>query len=99
MGPRAVFFYSPKNLGGRSARRDRFVRLDLLREPWTRTTLQFVKAGSAVNLERALRADARLGGHFVTGHIDGTGRIVRWERSGADHVLEIAAPPDILRYV
>ena len=43
------------------------------------------------------RADGRLGGHFVTGHIDGLGRITRWERSGADHVLDIAAPPEVMR--
>ena len=40
-----------------------------------------------------------LGGHFVTGHIDGTGRIIRWERAGQDHVLDIAAPPEVMRYV
>ena len=52
-----------------------------------------------MNLERPLRADGRLDGHFVTGHVDGIGRIVRWERTGRDHVLEISAPADILRYV
>src|SRR5438093_13407878 len=48
---------------------------DLLRETWERTNLQFVASGSLVNLERSLRADGRLDGHFVTGHIDGLGRI------------------------
>ena len=38
-------------------------------------------------------------GHFVTGHIDGTGRIIRWERAGRDRVLEIEAPKDVMRYV
>jgi riboflavin synthase len=52
-----------------------------------------------VNLERALRADARLGGHFVTGHIDGTGRITRWEKKGADHLLDVSAPAGIMRYI
>lgn len=79
--------------------RDRLVRFDLLRETWERTNLQFAKAGSLVNLERALAVGARLGGHFVTGHVDGVGRITRWERAGADHVLDIAAPPDVRRYV
>jgi riboflavin synthase len=46
-----------------------------------------------------LRADGRLDGHFVTGHIDGIGKISRWERAGADHVLEIAPPADLLRYI
>lgn len=77
----------------------RLVRMDLLRETWKRTNLQFAKPGSLVNLERSLQVGARLGGHFVTGHIDGTGRITRWERAGEDHVLEIAAPPEVMRYV
>ena len=50
-------------------------------------------------VERSLRADSRLGGHFVTGHIDGLGKIIHWERAGDDHVLEIAAPTDVMRYV
>jgi riboflavin synthase len=57
------------------------------------------RPGSLVDLERPLRADAELGGHFVTGHIDGVGRIIRWERVGRDQVLDIAAPPDVMRYV
>jgi riboflavin synthase len=72
---------------------------DLLRETWQRTNLQFCKAGSAVNLERSLAANGRFGGHFVTGHIDGMGKITRWERMGADHVLDIAAPKETRRYV
>lgn len=77
----------------------RLVRMDLLRETWKRTNLQSAKPGAVVNLERSLQVGARLGGHFVTGHIDGTGRISRWERAGEDHVLEIAAPPEVMRYV
>jgi riboflavin synthase len=76
-----------------------FARFDLLKETWQRTNLQFAKAGSLVNLERPLRPDGNLGGHFVTGHIDGVGRITRWERLGQDHVLDIAAPPEVMRYV
>src|SRR5579871_4415779 len=64
----------------------RLVRMDLLKETWKRTNLQFTKPGSLVNLERSLQVGARLGGHFVTGHVDGTGRITRWERAGEDHV-------------
>src|SRR5688572_8460269 len=75
------------------------MHFDLLRETWTRTNLQFAREGSLVNLERSLSADGRLGGHVVTGHIDGVGKIARWERAGADHVLDIAAPRDVLRYV
>jgi riboflavin synthase len=77
----------------------RLVQFDLLIETWQRTNLQFAKPGSLVNLERPLRTDGNLGGHFVTGHIDGTGKIIRWERAGQDHVLDIAAPPEVMRYV
>ena len=77
----------------------RLAQFDLLKETWNRTNLQFAQRGSLVNLERPLRADGNLGGHFVTGHIDGVGRITRWERMGQDHVLDIEAPADVMRYV
>jgi riboflavin synthase len=75
------------------------IRFDLLQESWQRTNFQYAQPGSLVNLERSLRANGELGGHFVTGHVDGLGRIVRWERSGKDHVLDIAAPPEVMRYL
>ena len=75
------------------------VGFDLLRETWRLTNLQFALPGSLVNLERPLRADGRLDGHFVTGHIDGLGHITRWERAGADHMLDITAAPDVMRYI
>ena len=77
----------------------RLARFDLLNETWMRTNLQFAHPGSLLNLERSLRADGSLGGHFVTGHIDGIGTITRWERSGKDHVLDITAPAEVMRYV
>jgi riboflavin synthase len=77
----------------------KLLHFDVLQESWTRTNLQFAKPGALVNLERPLRADGELGGHFVTGHVDGVGKINRWEKSGTDHVLEIAAPAEVLRYV
>lgn len=79
--------------------RQRTLEFDLLRETWDRTNLSDAQPGHAVNLERALAAGARLGGHFVTGHIDATGTLSRWERSGQDHVLEITAPREVRRYV
>ena len=75
------------------------IQFDLLRETWERTNLRFSCKGSLVNLERSLPVNGRLGGHFVTGHIDGVGKIARWGRAGADHVLEIVAPPGVMRYV
>lgn len=79
--------------------KSKLVQFDLLRETWQRTNLQFARPGSLVNLERPLRANGEFGGHFVTGHIDGTGKIIRWERAGQDHALDIAAPADVMRYV
>jgi riboflavin synthase len=79
--------------------KNKLVQFHLLAETWERTNFQFVKTGSLVNLERPLRADGGFGGHFVTGHVDGVGKILRWEKSGTDHVLEIAAPPDVMHYV
>jgi riboflavin synthase len=55
--------------------------------------------GTRVNLERALAAGDRFGGHFVTGHIDGTGTILRWERVGDDHVLDVSVPKEVKPYL
>jgi riboflavin synthase len=77
----------------------RRAQFDLLNETWKRTNLQFGKEGALVNLERPLRANGELGGHFVTGHIDGLGKITRWERMGQDHVLDIQAPAEVMRYL
>ncbi len=72
---------------------------DLLEETWKKTNLSGTSKGAAVNLERALEVGARLGGHFVSGHIDGTGTIRQWKPQGQDRVLDINAPPEILRYI
>jgi riboflavin synthase len=79
--------------------KNKLLQFALLQETWQRTNLQFVTPGAGVNLERALRVGDRMGGHFVTGHIDGLGRITRWEQAGKDYLLEVAAPADIMRYV
>lgn len=77
----------------------KLIQFDLLQESWRRTNFQFGKIGSLVNLERSLRANGELGGHFVTGHVDGLGKIIKWERAGKDHVLDIAAPAEVMRYL
>ncbi len=79
--------------------KDRLIQFDMLQESWRLTNLQFAKPGSLVNLERPLRSGGELGGHFVTGHVDGLGTITKWERVGRDHLLDIAAPPEIMRYM
>ncbi len=77
----------------------KLIQFDLLHESWRLTNFQFLKTGSLVNLERPMRAGDEFGGHFVTGHVDGIGRIKRREKSGVDHIFEITAPPNVLRYV
>jgi riboflavin synthase len=70
---------------------------DLLMQTLKVTSLGGLKAGSVVNLERAMVAGARFGGHFVQGHVDATGLIVALEASGQDHRFEVALPPEIHR--
>jgi riboflavin synthase len=82
-----------------SSGRSKHIQFDVLQESWRLTNLQFAKRGSPVNLERPLRMDDEFGGHFVTGHVDGIGKILGWEKSGADRILEIAAPKSVMRYV
>ena len=72
---------------------------DVMGETLSRSSLSALGTGSAVNLERPLRLDGRLGGHLVQGHVDGTGTIL--ERRPGEHwdVLRIAVPPPLARYV
>ncbi len=83
----------------KSAGKQKLLQFDLLQETWNRTSFANVKPGSRVNLERSLRVGDRMGGHYVTGHIDGVGKITRWEQSGQDYILEISARAAIMRYV
>ena len=66
---------------------------DLLEETLACTNLHQVKPGSVVNLERALAASGRYGGHFVTGHVDTTAVIRKWEQVGADYELRVGIKP------
>ena len=68
-------------------------------ETLARTTLGGLRVGKRVNLERALRVGDRLGGHWVTGHIDGTGELAVRRDLGANLVLVVRAVPALLRYV
>lgn len=71
---------------------------DVLTQTLRVTSLGKLKEGAVVNLERALTANARLGGHFMQGHVDGTGTINDLSAHGQDHRLEVALPPEIERY-
>ncbi len=59
------------------------------------TTLGDLAHGRAVNLERPLRADGRIGGHFVLGHVDGVGRIERFARDGECYWFDVEVPADL----
>jgi riboflavin synthase len=72
---------------------------DVVRETLKRTNLGSLRPGDPVNLERPLKAGDEFGGHFVLGHVDSVGRIMRLERSGESADLEIAAGDDIMKYV
>ena len=73
------------------------VRFDLLEETLAKTCLGEKHAGQRVNLERALRVGDSMGGHFVTGHVDGTGKVRAIRQVGRDRAYEIDAPPELLR--
>ncbi len=75
------------------------LQFDLLAETLARTNLDQLTPGAPVNLERALLAHARLGGHFVQGHVDTTSRVRAFEPIGADHRLEIELPREFAGYV
>jgi riboflavin synthase len=81
------------------ARRGSRVQFDVLNETMRRTNFGALHTGSLVNLERPLRADARLDGHFVQGHVDATGRVRRWEKVGKDYVLEVTAARSLMKYI
>jgi riboflavin synthase len=68
-------------------------------ETLARTALGGLAVGKRVNLERALRVGDRLGGHWVTGHIDGTGELAGRSDLGANLVLAFKVPAALLRYV
>src|SRR5262245_5523909 len=72
---------------------------DLLEETIARTNLRDLRQDSAVNLERALRADGRLGGHFVQGHVDCVAPIITFDAKGADFRLEMELPENSRHYV
>lgn len=74
--------------------RDNTADFDVLRQTLSVTNLGSLRRGCLVNCERALRAGDRLGGHFVTGHVDRTAPVLTWEQRGADWLLEVAIAPE-----
>ncbi|PYI94958.1 MAG: riboflavin synthase [Verrucomicrobia bacterium] len=82
-----------------TSRRGDRLTFDLLEETLARTNLRDLRPNSQVNLERALRADGRLGGHFVQGHVDCVSRIMAFDKKGPDFRLEIELPKEFAPYV
>lgn len=72
---------------------------DVMHETLNRSSLGALKPGSPVNLERAMPANGRFGGHIVSGHIDGTGRITRIRPDGNAIWYTVSATPSLLRYI
>ncbi len=68
-------------------------------ETLARTTLGQLRVGKRVNLERSLRLGDRLGGHWMTGHVDGTGELAARRDLGANLVLVVRTPPALLRHI
>lgn len=85
-------------LTAREVKNDSFVA-DIMPETLRNTTLSELSAGKRVNLERALKAEGRFGGHIVLGHVDGVGRILRTYPEGNAVVFEIGVPPELMKYI
>ncbi len=79
--------------------RENVFTADVMPETFRRSSLELLRAGDAVNLERAMPACGRFGGHIVAGHIDGTGKVLRLKAEGNAVLMTVGAPAEILRYI
>jgi len=79
--------------------RDQIIDFDIVPETLARTNFADVKQGHSLNLERALEVGQRNGGHFVQGHVDGTGILISNEQRGNSFEMEISAPPNLMKYI
>lgn len=75
------------------------LQFDVMGETFRCTTLGLRRPGDRVNLERAVRADDRLGGHVVQGHVDGTGEVISRAAAGNWELLRFRVPSELARYV
>ena len=75
------------------------VAMDLLKETLERTNLGLLKPGDIVNLEPALKVGGELGGHFVTGHVDGEGKLISRRKSGRDWIFRLELPSGLEKYM
>ncbi len=72
---------------------------EAMHETLEKTSIRTLKPGDVVNLERALKADGRFGGHIVTGHVDGTGTILVKRKEGIAEIFDIAYPLEFKKYI
>ncbi len=82
-----------------TGRKGKVLSFDMMKETLLATTLGEVNSGDHVNLERAMKADGRFGGHFVTGHVDGVGVIKRIIKLPNYVEFEITLPQKFMRYL
>jgi riboflavin synthase len=82
-----------------SSQRGDQLTFDLLEETIGRTNLKVLQPDTPINLERALSADGRFGGHLIQGHIDCTSPILAFEERAGDHRLEVQLPAEFAHYV
>lgn len=82
-----------------TAMRGSILSFDVSAETVDRTSFQNVRDGDTVNVERAMRLGDRVGGHLVSGHVDCVGKMARADRAGQGYDIEIALPPDGMKYV
>jgi len=78
---------------------DGTLAFDAVPETLRRSSLGRLETGAEVNVEPALRVGEALGGHYVQGHVDGVGHVRSVETEGADVVVRVDAPPELLRYL
>ncbi len=78
--------------------KDRSISMDVSQETISRSILDQFKQGDEVNLERAMRLTDRLGGHLVSGHVDGVGRILKTEQNQRSWLIRIGIDEDLARY-
>jgi riboflavin synthase len=80
-------------------KKDKALSFDVSNETIRSTNLETLKPGDRVNLEPALRPDSKIGGHFVTGHVDAVGKISSRVSLGEMWKFEIEAPPHVMHYI
>lgn len=75
------------------------ITAEIMHETLEKSSIKNAKPGEKVNLERAMRVDSRLGGHIVTGHVDGTGKIISKTKDGIAEIFDISYPSEIGKYL